>query len=481
MGHNVLSGYRFTRSTILLGMLWLFIVYGFADLPGAAAQAHSAKHAAYPLRVSANGRYLVDQKGAPFLITGDSPQSIMTLLTLKQAAHYFSVREKQGFNTAGWIDAICAGPDCALSKDASTVNGMRPFTGYVAGGRDYEHYDMSKPNEDYFKQLDAVVALAAKHGFLVFLNPCAANGWLPTLRNNGIAAAYDYGKYLGQRYRKYPNVAWLSGVDFSTWKDLRDDALVRAVARGIKAEAPHQLQTLELWATASSLDNRPWARVLSLNGTYTYSSAYMQIEHSYNQNPVMPTFLMETHYEDECVGEPRDCGTAPVLRRQEYWSMLSGGKGVWYGNFYFWTFNPAWESHFNTIGVAQIGIWKSFFTSLPWQELVPDGAHKVVVSGLGAYGTFQTPVSKSEFSTAAVTPDGKVVVVYMPTARSITVNMAEIKAPASAKWFDPTDGSYSEAAAGRVVNKGEHTFTPPAHSHSGDGDWVLLLDASSAR
>jgi hypothetical protein len=360
------------------------------------------------------------------------------------------------------------------------VSGVRPFTGYVGGGHDYEHYDLSKPNEDYFKQLDAVVALAAEHGFLVFLNPCAANGWLPTLRNNGVAAAYAYGQYLGKRYRKNPNVAWLSGVDFRTWRDPHDDVLVRAVARGIQAEAPHQLQTLELWATTSSLDNRPWASVLSLNGTYTYSPAYIQIQRGYNQKPVMPTFLMETRYEDECNGGSHDCGTQ-VLRRQEYWSMLSGGKGVWYGNFYFWTFNPAWEAHFNTIGVAQLEIWKMLFTSLPWQELVPDEAHKLVVSGLGAYGTLQTPIGKSEFCTAAETPDGRVAVAYMPTVRAITVNMAGMKAPVRAKWFDPTDGSYSEAFAGRVVNKGEHTFTPPAHNHAGDGEWVLLQEAGSPK
>ncbi len=471
---------RTTERICALATLWLWVLGGLVGPANGAPKTGLSKHAVYPLEVSANKRYLVDQTGAPFLIVGDSPQSMMTLLTLPQAAHYFSEREKQGFNTAGWIDAICAGPDCAQSRDASTVDGMRPFTGYVGGGHDYEHYDLSKPNENYFKQLDAVVRLAAEHGFLVFLNPCAANGWLPTLRNNGVAAAYAYGKYLGQRYRKYPNLAWLSGVDYMTWANLHDDALVRAVARGIKDEAPHQLQTLELWGTTSSLDDRRWAGILSLNGTYTYSSAYMQIQRGYNQKPVMPTFLLETHYEDECVGDPHDCGTAMVLRRQEYWSMLSGGKGVWYGNFYFWTFNPAWKAHFDTIGVAQLGIWKRFFTSLPWQELVPDEAHRLVVSGLGAYGTFQTPVSKSEFCTAAATPDGKVVVAYMPTARSVTINMAEMKAPASAKWFDPTDGSYSEANAGRVLNKGEHTFTPPAHNHSGDGDWVLLLDASSA-
>ena len=35
---------------------------------------------AYPLKVSGNGRYLVDQKNAPFLIAGESPQALMVSL-----------------------------------------------------------------------------------------------------------------------------------------------------------------------------------------------------------------------------------------------------------------------------------------------------------------------------------------------------------------------------------------------------------------
>ncbi|HTQ10247.1 MAG TPA: hypothetical protein VMI31_09270, partial [Fimbriimonadaceae bacterium] len=31
----------------------------------------------YPVKVSANGRYLVDQNGKPFLIVGDAPQALM--------------------------------------------------------------------------------------------------------------------------------------------------------------------------------------------------------------------------------------------------------------------------------------------------------------------------------------------------------------------------------------------------------------------
>src|SRR6516162_6292061 len=61
---------------------------------------------AYPLKVSANGRYLVDQKAAPFLITGDSPQALMVNLSEEEAEFFFANREYRGFN-AMWINLLC--------------------------------------------------------------------------------------------------------------------------------------------------------------------------------------------------------------------------------------------------------------------------------------------------------------------------------------------------------------------------------------
>ena len=123
---------------------------------------------AYPLKVSANHRYLVDQNNMPFLIVGDSPQDLMSQLTEEEADSYFADRQAHGFNTMGWIDVTCAGPDSPDNKDSRTVDGILPFTGYVAGGTDYEHYDLTKPNEAYFTRLDHMVMLAEKHGILVF-------------------------------------------------------------------------------------------------------------------------------------------------------------------------------------------------------------------------------------------------------------------------------------------------------------------------
>ena len=44
----------------------------------------------YPLKISANGRYLVDQQGKPFRIQGDSAQSLITNLTYAEAEIYFA-------------------------------------------------------------------------------------------------------------------------------------------------------------------------------------------------------------------------------------------------------------------------------------------------------------------------------------------------------------------------------------------------------
>lgn len=443
------------------------------------AKVSSVSSPAYPLKVSANGRYLVDQNNMPFLIAGDTPQGLMSRLSAAEADSYFADRQAHGFNTAGWIDVACAGNDFPRNIYGATYDGIRPFTGFIPGGTDYTHYDLAKPNEAYFERLDQVITLAAKHGILVFLDPMETIGWLPTLRNNGAAADYAYGRYLGNRYKKFANIAWLSGNDFNAWRNRIDDAVVQAVAKGIKSVDPGHIQTVELNVfTSSSLDDPAWAPIISLNSTYTYSPTYIQMLHSYNQAPIMPTYLVEAHYDLENVGRPPDYGTPPVLRREEYWTMLSGGTGQFYGSFYTWSFESGWKSYLDTTGVAQFAIWQHFFTSIPWYDLVPDQSHTIVPAGLGSSGNLQTRVSQSDFCTASRTPNGRVVVAYMPTARTITVNMTNLKAPANARWLDPTNGAYTTIPGGPFANTGTRRFTPSGNNHGGDSDWVLLLEAS---
>lgn len=464
----------------------IFLVLALCAALPTSAQLSSARPAvpgesfpAYSLKVSANGRYLVDQNNIPFLMVGDSPQALPTMASPAEANAYFTDREAHGFNTM-WINALCAGPyfpDCR--DDGSTYDGIRPFTGYVPGGNDAAHYDLTKPDEAYFARVDQMLVLATNHHMLVLLDPIETGQWLYTLRTNGPAAAHAYGEYLGKRYKHFTNIAWFNGNDFRTWKNPDDDAAVRAVAEGIKTTDPDAIQTVEFDPpVGSSLDDPAWSSIVTINGSYVYGPTYIQMLHSYNQKPVMPTFLMEAHYDLEKVGN--DYGTPEVLRREEYWTMLSGGKGQIYGNAFTWSFMPGWRFNLDTVGVAQLMIWQQFFSSLPWQDLIPDQDHSVVTAGLGSYGNIKTRTSQSDYCVASKTSDGAVVLAYMPTVRTITVNMASLRASALARWFDPTSGTYSTIPGGPFVNRGTRQFTPPEKNREGEGDWVLLLQTAGS-
>jgi hypothetical protein len=396
------------------------------------------------------------------------------------AAHYFDDRQAHGFNSL-WIDVLSAGPYYrVVPNDGGTYDGILPFSGYVPGGSDTAHYDLAKPNEAYFERVDQMLDLAASRGFVVFLDPIETGQWIPTLLNNGRASAYAYGQFLGSRYKHFDNIIWLNGDDYNNWKDPANDEVVRAVAMGIKSVDPIHLQTIEMNVfTSSSLDDPAWAPIISINATYTYSPTYLQMWHSYNQTPVQPTFLIEGRYDLGDFGRPVDYGTPSVLRRQEYWTMLSGGKGQLYGNIYTSEFMSGWKSHIDTVGVSELVIWHGFFTSLPWQDLVPDQDHAVVTAGFGTPGDLETKTSRSDFCTASRTPDGSYVIAYMPTARTITVNMASLRAKATAKWFDPTNATYTTIPGGPFGNTGTRQFAPPKYSHGDtESDWILLLEVS---
>ena len=160
--------------------------------------------------------------------------------------------------------------------------------------------------------------------------------------------------------------------------------------------------------------------------------------------------------------------------------MLSGGKGQLYGNGYTCLFLSDWKFYVDTIGVTQLEHWHTFFSSLPWQDLVPDQDHSLVTAGFGTVGTLKTRPSRSDFCTASKTPDGSYVVAYLPTAREITVDMASLRGPASGRWFDPTDGTYTAVPGGSFANKGTRRFAPPGVNHDGDSDWVLVLEAPAS-
>ena len=200
----------------------------------------------YPLKVGRTRRYLVDQRGRPFFIVGDSPQALIGNLSLDEAAVFIADRKAAGFNSL-LVDLLCA-KYTGCRDDGTTSDGIKPFT--TPG-------DLSTPNPAYFARADAIIRLAGKAGMVVFLDPIETGGWLSTLRANGIAKDYAYGQFLGRRYRKFGNIVWSNGNDFQTWSNASDDAVVLAVARGIRSEDRAHIQTVQLDYLNERVARRP--------------------------------------------------------------------------------------------------------------------------------------------------------------------------------------------------------------------------------
>src|SRR6266699_2748321 len=410
----------------------------------------------FPLRIEAGKRYLVDAAGKPFLMLGESPQAMIGNLSEAEAELFLVNRKSHGFNTV-WVNLLCASYT-GCKADGTTFDSIAPFT----IGSDLSTYDLSAPNEAYFARADRMLQLAAQYGFLVILDPAETGSWLSVLQSNGLDKSRAYGQYLGARYKDFPNIVWMSGNDFQDWRVPNYTALVQELALGIKDTDPNHIHTVQLdYRVSSSLDDPTWAPIISLNAAYTYYPTYAEVLHAYNQSASMPVFMVEANYEFEN-NTGMDPSTPAILRRQEYWTALSGATGQLYGNHYTWGFIDGWKVQLDTPGVVQIAYVKALFEPRAWYELVPNQLHTVVTAG---YGTFADTcsvgpcVGGNDYVTAARTPSGKLVMAYVPSARIVTVDMSQLSGPATARWYDPTAGTFTSIAGS--PSAGSHDFTTP--------------------
>lgn len=118
---------------------------------------------------------------------------------------------------------------------------------------------------------------------------------------------------------------------------------------------------------------------------------------------------------------------------------------------------------------------KKLFEPRAWYDLIPDQNHAVVTNG---YGTFTASghVDDGDHVTAARARDGSLVLAYVPTSRTIDVDMTKLKGSADAQWFDPSAGTYTSIAGSPFASSGTHSFITPGNNADGDGDWVLVLE-----
>jgi hypothetical protein len=224
----------------------------------------------------------------------------------------------------------------------------------------------------------------------------------------------------------------------------------------------------------------------TLQGAYSWSGAVSsQGRRAYAQAPIMPAFLLEEPYDQEGPGPDGNnvnpSATQPV-RRFQWWGWLATIGGYISGNGYVWPFNPGWQSHLNTQGAQDMARLNTFMKSIAWYNLVPSGLGGMTTLITAGGGSCDSSVNFSNCVAAAATPDGSLLVAYIPPAHngSITVNMTAMRGAARARWFDPTSGAYANAGTG-LPNTGTRSFTPPGANSAGNNDWVLVLQVGATR
>ena len=148
--------------------------------------------AEFPLQVSGNGRFLETASGAPFLMVGDSPQSLMGYLSRSTADSYFSNRAAHGFNTVWW-NLVCSDYTfCPASgiPASGIASGVAPFTsGSTPSTYSFGSGQCGNCSTTYFGDAHTLAADAEADGLEVILDPmstdgCTAGDFMTTLQNN---------------------------------------------------------------------------------------------------------------------------------------------------------------------------------------------------------------------------------------------------------------------------------------------------------
>jgi hypothetical protein len=440
----------------------LIAVCGSAAAPSDAT-ARSVKN--LKLKVSANGRYFVDQDGKPFFYLGDTCWLLFQRPNREEVDEYLKDRAAKGFTV---IQAYVLR---GLGKNHPDGNSS------LLDATPLVERDLTRPNEEFFKNVDYVVNRANELGLVMGL--VTAKSWHVTDHPEKVfdeQNAYAFGRFLGERYRNN-SVLWFPGGDSAPGKH---EAVWVAMAKGLKdgSRGSHLVCYHGHGGTSSSMwfHQADWLDFNSIqSGHHFGSDSYAFVSRDYALSPAKPTVDMEPAYENHPTGAGKPRIDAHKVRSQAYSAMLAGAAGHGYGAldlFYFYKdadgpfpkngFQP-WRTAMAYEGSRQVGLMRRLFEQRPWHKMVPDQAAIASEQGDGRHRII-----------AARADDGSFAIAYTPVGRPVSMRMDKLHGPrVNAQWYDPRSGTWK--AIGQYPNQGIREFDAPTQGEQ--DDWVLVLDA----
>lgn len=428
------------------------------------------------LQVTKDGRYLQFEDGSPFFWLGDTGWELFHRLTLPEIKQYLDNRAAKGFNV---IQAV------ALAE----FDGLRKPNQY--GDVPLKNLDPTQPNEKYFRVVDSAIHMARQRNLFIGLLPTWGDkvtkmwGEGPVVFDS--INAYTYGKWIGNRYKKEPNIIWILGGDRPAIRDTNDwRPIWRAMAKGIK-EGTNNRCFITYHPSGGSNSTSQWIHKeewLDMNmfqsghGGGHDVACWDLVKRDWTYSPAKPTLDGEPNYEDHPVnpwpkwnpdnGYYRDYD----VRKQTYRSVFAGACGVTYGHHAIWQFMSAreatinypdrgWISALDRPGAYQVGILRKLMESRPMLTRIADNS--TITQGQG---------EKGEHMETFHAADNSYTMIYLPVGKTISIKTSNMPNKIRTWWFNPKDGSSQQGIT--ADKKDIMDFTSPTKGI--ENDWVLVID-----
>ena len=448
------------------------------------------------LRVSDNGRWLVNAEGAPVFLLCDTAWSLAMRASREDAEMYLRKRRAQGFNAVTFVLFTPGKND--LAETLANSNGHAPFK-IVNGQPDPMQPDVRPgADNDFWDDVDRLFALTKRFGLYAIV--------LPTW-GSGVAGAYNgmpddgqvfndenaraYGRWLGARYKDEPHVLWMLGGDRSAVyeKPLHDyRPIFRAMGDGLREAAPESL--LSYHPAKRALQSGDWFHEdawLGFNSIQQWPEDQLAaITRDWNRTPPKPTWVFEGRYEGYWKKPYQAEQWGEWQTRQQAWqTVFAGAFGHTYGHERIFGFGKDgwdWKKELAAPGANQLGHLAKLMSS--WSK--DDALARVPDQSLLDGDEGKAERLTSNRLTATRNDTGTRAMIYSANGRVVRVRMERLAgATMQAAWFNPRTGNWSANGAESVKpapfakdiasgkNAPVHEFTPPT---SGDGcDWVLVL------
>ena len=423
----------------------------------------------FPLKLSDNKRYLVDNNNQPFLIKEFSAWGMIQSLSEEDEAAFLDSLKLKGFNAV--ITSVVSNAPSQMAGNPPYWQGVSPFTA---------EWDFSKPNEEYFKHVDRVLKIAEEKGFLVMALPFymgyrtdPSQGWWDELldKNNDTLKMRKYGEFIGKRYKNSLNTIWVAGGDNNC--DGKFYSYEHNMIEGIKTFDQQHLWSghfdMNMGAVWST-DNKSFANYIDIDGEYVWTESvllergpqYKSELAQYHKNKMI--VQLDLSYEHD-VPHFADNENYAWIRRKMYGGLLSGCAGTSFSSGAMdnqcYSFKK-WKNVMSTEGMQHVSNCFKLFEKLPWQKLVPDETNNIITHGRENFGS-------RDYICAAKASDSSAYVMYIPKGQEYELNMkAMFNKLMRMNWYNPRTGENIKIGTAEVREK--YAMAPPSQE-----DWVLVF------